>query len=434
MSGALAPVVTIYFGGTATDVSTYVRSVSCRRGRSRELDTFTAGGATIVLGNYDRRFDPTNRSGPYYGQLKPRVRVNVTSDSISLFDGFVEDWNYTYDLDGRAEAVVTCVDGLALLSQTALAGFTNAEQTPGLRIETVLAAEGVDFPSATDIDGGYAVLQADAVSDGTNTLAYLQTVAATDLGRLFVDGSGTLRYRERTDGVTGSPLVVFGTEEDALVQQLSLLSGATLWLDAASSLPLRIDDAAKGQVILQDATLWLNASDPDYVAPVIDFNGVDLEYDSEFLYNRAVITRNGGTAVTADDTASIADYGIRAYSASGLLFMDDSDSQYFADYLVTLYGEPAVRVAAHRFVLDGLTSVHQRYIKRLEIGDLVRTVWTPLSTGTGLDITSFVEGIEHSITPERHDVTLQLTPLVFDGGFILDNTDLGILDTGELTY
>jgi hypothetical protein len=426
--------VTIYFGGTATDVTSYLRSASIRRGRSRELDTFTAGGATIVLNNYDRAFDPTNRTSPYHGQLKPRVRVNVTDDEVSLFDGYVEDWTLSYDVSGRAEAVVTCVDGLALISQTALAGFVNAEQTPGLRIETVLAADGVDFPGDSDIDGGYAVLQADEVSDGTNTLQYLQTVAATDLGRLFVDGTGTLRYRERTDGLTASPLVVFGSDTDPLVEGLALLSEATLWLDASDVQPLRTDAAALGQVILQDATLWLDASDPDYIPPVINFNEVGLELGSEFLYNRAVITRNNGTAVTASDAASIDDYGIRAYSASGLLFTADAASQAFADYLVTLYGQPTVRVASHRLVLDGLSEVHQRYVKRLEIGDLVRTVWTPLDTGTGLDISSFVEGVEHSITPERHDLTLQLTPLVFSGGFILDDTDEGILDTGELTY
>lgn len=429
-----APVVTIYFGGTATDVSTYVRSVSARRGRSRELDTFTSGGCTVVLNNYDRRFDPTNRTSPYFGQLVPRIRVVVTSDSIPIFDGFVEDWSYQYDISGRAEATVTCVDGLAILSQTSLDEYTNTQDTPADRITAILARDSVNYTGTTDLDPGYNPMQADTVSDGTNTLQYLQTIAATDFGRLFVDGSGALRYRDRTDGVTSSPLVVFASESDALVQQMSTLSGATLWFDAADPRPLRIDTAAKGQTVLQDATLWFDASDPSYIAPVINFNAIELEYGSEFLYNRIIVTRTGGTAQTASDVDSIDAYGIRAYTASGLLFISDAEAEFFADYLASIYAQPVVRVARHTIVLDGLSELHQRYVKRLEIGDLVRTVLTPLATGTGIDVTSYVEGVEHQISPDQHLVTLQLTPLIDTGGFILDDTDNGVLDSSQVTY
>jgi hypothetical protein len=408
MTATTAPVVSIYFGGTAVDVSAYVRSVSAHRGRSRELDTFTSGGCTVMLKNYDRRFDPTNRSSPYYGQLVPRVRVTVTSESIGLFDGFVEDWNLSYDVSGYAEAVVSCVDGLALISQTALDTFVNTQDTPAERMTTILARPDVDFPGSTDLDPGLAVLQSDTVADGTNTLQYLQTVAATDLGRLFVDGAGTLRYRDRTSGVTSSASVIFGSQGDALVDSIGAMSDATLWLDASAPDPIRVDATGVAQTVIQEATLWLDASEPDYVAPLITFNSVELEYGSEFLFNRIIITRAGGTAQTARDESSITTYGIRAYDASGLLFLSDAAAASFADYLATQYAQPAVRVASHEIVLGGLSALHQRYIKRLEIGDLVRTVWTPLGVGTGLDITSFVEGIKHDISPERHVPTFSV--------------------------
>lgn len=430
----MTEIVTIYFGGVATDVSGFVDSIQVRRGRSRELDTFTAGGCTVVLDNYDRRFDPTNTAGPYRGQLLPRVRVNVSSDSISLFDGYVEDWSYSYDIEGRAQAVVSCVDGLAILSQTTLGTFTNTQSTPAERINAILTRPEVAYPGSVSLDPGFNPMQADVVAAGTNTLQYLQQVAATDAGQLFVDGRGVLRYRDRTTGVTGEALVVFGLDEDPLVAQLSLLSGSTLWLDALDPRSLRIDSLAKAQVILQDATLWLDASDPSYIAPVIEFGSVDIVYGSEFLYNQAVITRAGGTAVTSLNTDSIRSYGIRSYAASGLLFISDAESQSFADYLVTQYSQPVVRVANHRVPLVGLSEVHQRYIKRLEIGDLVRTVWTPLGAGVGIDIVSIIEGVEHQITTGVHVVTVQLTPLTFTGGFILDDVNDGLLDTSRMTY
>lgn len=47
-------------GEVYEDVSADVRSVSVRRGRSRELTAFTAGQATVVLDNRARLYDPTN--------------------------------------------------------------------------------------------------------------------------------------------------------------------------------------------------------------------------------------------------------------------------------------------------------------------------------------------------------------------------------------
>ena len=50
-------------GGLATtriDVTRDVRSLSVRRGRSFQLEQFQAGQATVILGNNDRDYDPTN--------------------------------------------------------------------------------------------------------------------------------------------------------------------------------------------------------------------------------------------------------------------------------------------------------------------------------------------------------------------------------------
>ena len=47
-------------GDVYVDVSDDVRSVSVRRGRSRELTAFTAGQASVVLDNRARLYDPTN--------------------------------------------------------------------------------------------------------------------------------------------------------------------------------------------------------------------------------------------------------------------------------------------------------------------------------------------------------------------------------------
>jgi len=61
----MTAIVTVYFNGAPVDVTAFVRSVSIRRGRSRELDRFSTGTATVVFNNEDRRFDPLYSAGPY---------------------------------------------------------------------------------------------------------------------------------------------------------------------------------------------------------------------------------------------------------------------------------------------------------------------------------------------------------------------------------
>lgn len=406
----MSAVVTVYFNGSATDVTDYVRSVSIRRGRSRELDRFSTGTASVTFNNEDRRFDPLFSAGPYFGQIRPRLRVTVVRDAISLFDGLIEDWNLDYDVSGKSDASISCVDGLALLAQTALDEFTNAQQTPSERIISVITRPEVDYPGATNFDPGFNILQADTVAANTDTLGYLEKVVATDLGRLFVDGAGVLRYRDRTSGITSSPSVVFASVSDPYVQQLSVLSGATLWFDASAPLPLIIGT--------------------DIIAP---FSEVAVELGSEFLFNRIQITRAGGVVQIAVDDDSVSTYGVRTYSADGLLFLGDSETLEFADFLASLYSEPDVRIAGHTVLLHGLDTATREGMQLLEIGDVVRTVWAPNNVGQPIDTLSLVEGIEHSIAVDTHTLKIQLTPFSAEG-FILDDLNRGLLDTSELTY
>lgn len=429
----MSATVSIYFGGTATDVSAYVRSVSIRRGRSRELDAFTSGSCSLNLNNHDRRFDPLYAAGPYYGLIRPRLRVTVVRDGISLFDGFIEDWNLDYDVNGDSIVGVDCIDGLALLSQTALDEFTNTQDTPAERIQAILARSEVSYGGSVDLDPGFNPMQADTVSDGTNTLTYLQKVSDTDLGRLFVDGAGVLRYRDRTSGIVEAARVIFADTGDDYVQQLAILSEATLWFDASEPEPVRLDADGIAQTILQDAVLWFDASEPGYVAPVIGFHDVAIEYGSEFLFNRISVSRTGGDPQVAADATSQATYGIRTLTKQDLLFLSDAEASSFADYLASLYGTPDVRIKEHTVILDGVSDLHRRYIERLEIGDVVRTIWTPNGVGKAIDRDSIIEGVEHQIGVDRHTVKLQLTPFS-RAGFILDDPNRGLLDTSEMTY
>ena len=106
---------------TYTDVSTAVRSVQIKRGRSSELDDFTTGNCQIILSNEDRTFDPENTAGAYYGELTPGrpIRVQATAPGGSaqtIFQGYVDQWDQQYTNPSDAVAVVTASDAFKVLN------------------------------------------------------------------------------------------------------------------------------------------------------------------------------------------------------------------------------------------------------------------------------------------------------------------------------
>jgi hypothetical protein len=129
VSKALAAslIVSIAFGSSGstgtpswTDVSTYVRSATWHRGRSRALDKFQAGTATVVLDNRDRRFDPDYVSGPYSGQILPRCQIRIQGQyngvTYSLWQGYVDAWPQGYTNPNDSTATVNATDGFTTLA------------------------------------------------------------------------------------------------------------------------------------------------------------------------------------------------------------------------------------------------------------------------------------------------------------------------------
>ena len=106
---------------TYTDVSTAVRSVQIKRGRSSELDDFTTGNCQVILSNEDRTFDPENTASAYYGKITPGrpIRVQATAPGGSaqtIFQGYVDQWDQQYTNPSDAVAVVTASDAFKVLN------------------------------------------------------------------------------------------------------------------------------------------------------------------------------------------------------------------------------------------------------------------------------------------------------------------------------
>jgi len=103
----------------ADDDGLTVESIEIERGRSSEFDDFPAGKCSVVFKDSNRILDPSNTSGPYYGDLLPRVPMRVVATvgvtDYVRFYGFVDGWPLQ-NARGMATVRITATDASKILS------------------------------------------------------------------------------------------------------------------------------------------------------------------------------------------------------------------------------------------------------------------------------------------------------------------------------
>jgi hypothetical protein len=370
-------------GDVLTDVTEYVASVSVSRGKSRELDRYTAGQASVSLHNDSRIFDPFNTASIYYTQIVPRKPIVIETNGERIFTGFIDDWDLTYDVSGKSFANVAAIDGFLRLSSAELDTFTNTVQLTSERITTILNRPEVAWPVANrNLDTGLTTLQADVVTENANALQYLQLVESTENGKLFIDRSGQVTFKNRIPVPSLNDIAVFAD---------------------------------------------------DSTADSIQYTNIEVIYGSENLYNRVSVTRANGTAQTVDSISSQDAYGVASLSLDGLLFNTDTESLELANYLINLYELPELRLNSLTVNLHDKTSAQVQKLSMLDIADAVQIIFTPNQTGSAIDQYAVVTGVSHNIGIDRHTVTYFFSS-IFYIALILDDPIYGRLGGFLPTY
>ena len=81
------------------DLTTMVQSINITRGRSRQLQEFNAGTATVSFWNKSRDLDPLNTASPYWNTsagmtgIVPRLPIRILANGIPIYTGLIQDWN-----------------------------------------------------------------------------------------------------------------------------------------------------------------------------------------------------------------------------------------------------------------------------------------------------------------------------------------------------
>jgi hypothetical protein len=370
------------------DVSNQVNRIETKRGRNALIDEFQTSTLALRIVDQNGDFNPENPASPYYTLLTPMKKVQITatygSTTYPIFSGFITSYVTTYPREAEdvTYTTITAVDAfrLAQNAQISTVAGTSAGQLSGARINNIL--DQISWPATMrDIDAGLTTVQADPGTNRT-ALAALTTVTQSEYGAFYVDASGSFVFQDRavTAGSIGGTPTVFA------------------------------DDGSG-----------------------INYNDVAWILNDVLVFNKATITRAGGSAQVTLNQASIDKYFLHSYFLDGLLMQTDAVALDYAQAYVASRAETSIRCDA--IVLDLYTPNYNSGIIAaldLDFFDPI-TVKTTQPGGSVLEKTLQIFGVSMAITPNSWKTTFTTLEPVIDA-FILNNSIYGTLGYNVLSY
>lgn len=344
-------------GEVLVDITRWVRRLTVKRGRSRQLEKFVPGTCELVMDNRDRIFDPTMEGSPFFGSIVPRKKMRIKYQDFPVFVGNTQDWDYEYDPKNRdAIATVRGLDGFSYLASQNVFQQTMTAELSGARVEHVL--DGLGWPAEQrSIDSGTASLVADVVAGNVNALNYLQKVELSQNGLFFITREGLIRFEDSASG------------------------------------------AATPFILGQDNIRFI-----DY----------EVSYGAEELYNRVNVSyyesASATATLTADDATSQTAYGVFEVSYDTFLSSSAQASSLATD-LLTKFAQPRYRISRVRFDMRGLNSNSKVDVLSMEMGDQILVKYRPSNVGEPLNRVCLIDAIEHEATAATHIITMALTDL-----------------------
>jgi hypothetical protein len=370
------------------DVSNQVNRIETRRGRTALSDQFQTSALTLRIVDQNGDFNPENPASPYYTYLTPMKKVQITATygvtTYPIFSGFITSYVTTYPREAEDVTYTTiqAVDAFRLAQNAQISTVTGASagQLSGTRINEIL--DEISWPaSMRDVDAGLTTLQNDPGTTRT-ALAALTTVAQSEYGALYVNANGEFVFQDRSVTVS------------------SIAGTPTVFADDGSG---------------------------------IEYNDVAWILNDTLIFNKATITRVGGSAQVAFNQASIDKYFLHSYFLDGLLMQTDAVALDYAQAYVASRAETTIRCDA--IILDLYTPNYNSGIIAaldLDFFDPI-TVKTTQPGGSVLEKTLQIFGVNMNITPNSWKTTFTTLEPIIDG-FILGNVNYGVLGQNVLSY
>jgi hypothetical protein len=366
--------------------------ISVFRGRRDIGDQFTAGTMSFDLNDTFTGgiFNPFDTLSPYFNTdeavpgLAPMRKVVLSREGEELFNGYIVDYSYNFNLGALDTVSVSCADDFYLLSQTYMNEFNVTEELASARVAAVLDLPEVNafqLPGERSIETSTILLggaSAYTVPYGTSVAAYMAKINESVQGRIFIARDGTFTFQDRIGNTLSASLADFH------------------------------DDGTN-----------------------IPYDNVGISFEANQVINRAAVQHAGATSPEiAEDLASQATYFIQTTAISDALVHNNTAALDLANYL--LVGQPEARYTNVSTLFASLTDAQRDTVAVLEIGN---TITIEKSFTSGVTITSLaqelaIEGIQHEIDLSTgHRMTLFTSPTTLVFELILDDLVYGTIDT-----
>ena len=293
--------------------------ISVFRGRRDIGDQFTAGTMSFDLNDTFTGgvFNPFDTQSPYYDTaqavpgLAPMRKVVFSREGEELFNGYIVDYSYNFNLGGLDTVSVSCADDFYLLSQTYMDEWNVTEQLASARLVALLARPEVNafqLPGEQNIQTSTITLGGAAaytVPNGTSVAYYTAKINESVQGRIFIARDGVFTFQDRI--------------------------GSTL---SASVADFHDDGTA------------------------IPFDNVGISFEANEVVNRASVTHAGASSPEiAEDLTSQATYFIQTTAISDALVHNDAAALDLANYL--LVGQPEARYTNVSTLVASLTDAQR---------------------------------------------------------------------------
>jgi len=353
-------------GEVPVDVSDRVVSLSVSRGRQDALEPIRAGKASVTLRNLDGELDPLNTASALYPGVEPARSLNIWADDIQVFAGIVDDIDLTFDTSGDASVEVQASDAFSRLALAEFppAGLAVTEEDSGSRVDDIIASNSDFWTDGTDIATGDSTLAAGTATG--NVVQYLNTVARSEGGVLFVGRDGDLVFRNRLFAVTATPVVLS-------------------------------DDGGD-----------------------VAYEGLVRQTSGESLRTVAFGERNGSRR-ERESTLGLLRFGFRALDLGELLLLTDGDVDERLDFELALRSQPNPTVRSVRVSQERQSNTS---VVGLELGDPIEVEFTPPGVSE-ITESGIVLNLRHDFTVGAGwRTTVGMKPAELDGFFILGTSTL----------
>ena len=345
------------------ELTSSVMSISINRGRQRTLDRFEAGTATIVLKNADRKFDPSNTAGIYYGSLLPmrqfRIRMQYGNATYTRFVGFADSYEQNYDRSNRfATCVIQLTDAFKLLALTkppspwaAKINGYGSQVSAWFRMSESEAAAGLRDSSQYQRDGFYSgsptMAQTGLVTNDANgCVQFVPSSYAYSNQLPAVNAQIAIECWFSSSSATAQTIVAYGDPNSGSLH-------CSIELDATGHLVYRFADSGNDATYSDTTTSTYNDGNAHHVSLYmsetvggnVGFGPVQVGKSFTPTLQKSLIEVDGATPTVTRSSAALSSFS--AVAGQLVIGSNFGLSQYMTGKIdeVVVYMDPTVSIS-----------------------------------------------------------------------------------------